>query len=885
MSQIVYEVLDGGLVTSTHPSKLRPGEMPQTINAFYYPWHSSIASPPGITVWGVVASANQEVSGLCAARFDNGSHYLVAQASGKYWLADAETDASSFASATSVTAGNQLVAVQSDNHYYVLNGSGENLVLLQDGSFRKHGLVPTSTKLQFNGLVASAFSANATGFYEYWHTEVVRFSDNSELESTFDGLARTVNVTSLATAPAFELPGQPANYRQGTHISYRIYRSEMKALENEQKYPVGTKLADVSTTDKDGVDIKPVVFVDSTSTTNTGNKTAGSNNAVVVKGVATSSLVVGGSVQACVSATGDGALWRVSATGSASAFILGRHGAVVTLYNFNPGVITGNIAGIEVVVRAAGNVASIADVWVSIGKRDDVTHGLVPFPPNAQYPQGLPTAIYTPADFLGIKPELSRIAKRKTVVETSLGVAADMTFGGQYDTWIPPEYGWPLNQFGTDFSVQLAVVFNGAAVSTDRVDVDFVRINIFYAATNAATTTGKLYDAITIAGTSAELKFGANGKPPVASTGAMFEGSLVLDDVANPGKLVWSVPGFTDYFPQDVYFNVLETGDNDTITFLGTVNDRLVCGTKGTLWRINYLPNEQDASFSRGRAASLISDKVGILRPTAACLFTNAMGLQELAFVDTNGIFATNGYTIRSLSEDLRWVGFSTGVFSSISSSIYSQVKALINDPRTQTLRLVLGNGYYTASYAPRHAKPGSGLKWAGPGDARKSSAQPSSAVVIRRNNGVWIVVYGYKANSGAVAREDSNDSSAFTPFTGGMALKTRDIFPSGVGEEASLDSLIVEGIDRGLSTNDQSPSWTASVTQLFTNDTPPPNTVLTYAGAVSQVHVSEVPCGSVNANGFRVNLSPTSVDSGMVEIHQIGFALTPYGEGETRRA
>lgn len=881
-----WEPLTQGLVTSKDPSTLDPGEFAAAAGCFYYDDIDSLCRAPALYQWAANVTGNQPVKGLVNCSFDNGNNYLVAQASGFLSIADAETDGSSFATAVSglTTTSKQLHSVQMDNRYYIMNGTDLNKVMLQDGTFRQHGLQPVSTAPISNGVLASAFSGSATGFYQYWYTEVVTFSDGQELESTYNAQPISIQVTNVATtAPSMTLPTTPANPRVGTKIRYRIYRSEAMVLASDSLYPIGRKVEDIGVVvDNNGTAIGgPIVYTDSSVSLSTGNKTA--TNQVADVGIITTHA---GNV---VNTFGGGAASNFDAllsTADAKTVIctLGASpvpgdGTILSLYGFSLGTLGSSVVGITVSIDVACTVANTATLWVSVGERN-ATSGLTPFRFPAPSKEQFLTSLYTPGTppfgFIGN----SRIALFKPISATG---KTTYTFGSATNSWIPGLFSWPVSQFGSDFEVQIGIVFNGTAVATNAVTLHSLALSVNYSGTsNDKIGDRKLYDAVIVEEDGIELKFGANGLPPIASTGTVFEGSLVTNDVANPRRVVWSTPGGPDAFPNGVYWEDLPTPDGDTITFMAQVNNRLVVGCKGSLWRINYLPNQADASFQKGRAVERISDRLGILNPKSACVFQDEQGHQSLAFVDSNGLFMTDAYAIRSMSKDIRWVSSPTGVFIAISSSIYTTVIGLLNDPGTQTLRLVISNGYYSLSYAANHIKQNGQPKWAGLNDIRFSSKQPKSACVIRRSNGVWIPVFGYDGAGGAggfIYREDANDSTILHNNTRTMTITTRDIFPTGDAGEAQLSAIILKGRARGDAFTSIEASLAASLTVTEIHEGQAANNLAVLnTAAVDGSYFSDI--GVIaNARGYRIAISFT--DTGMNEVQGLLLRLTDFGEAE----
>jgi len=894
---IVIEPISGGLVTSRTGTELVQGELQACNQVMYVPDTNALYRAPGGQLWNVVASADKGVEGLVNCRFEGDISYLVAQASGKLWTANAETSASTFASATINTSGlstaKRLVVVPFDNRNYIFNGVDNNRVMLSGGTSRAHGLYPVTQAPTNTSAAAAAFSAAATGYYEYWATESVKCDDGQELESSFAGLPVTVFVSSLATAPIIEMAGAPTNLSRAPSlaaISYNIYRSEMKTLQNDTLYPIGRRLGTATPVDNGSGSIK-AVFTDTGTTSSTGNKTAGSNDTVILTGITSA---FGGGAGSVADALSNGAdaktitITRVNA-GSFST----PHFAVLPINNFSFGTFSGNIVGISVTVTAKCSVADVADIFLVPEHRSGSTGGVDFFQPSGGragfYPNlaGGAASDYTNA--IGVAGLQGSPASKRVTIDSTTDKA--FTFGSNSDDWLPGEFAWKTSQVDSNLGFHLGIQFNAGLTTTPVVTISGLTAVIYYAGTAASTKPDqKFYDAVIIDEGGVSLRFGANGLPPKSSMGCVFEGSLLVDDIDHPGKACYSIPGSPDYMPTDVYF--VDIPANDAFTFMGTVNNRAVVATMGGLWRVNYLPNEDDASFSRGRAFERYSDTVGIINPSCACLFTNAMGQQELAFVDTNGIFATNAYSVRKLSTDLRWVGPSGSVFgNSLGGNIKNLIIALINDPRTQTLRMVKTDGtVFIGSYASKHIKQDGSLKWtkasAKYNDPGGTVHNPTAAICFRKVSGAWVVLYGQDGlvgtGGGCVVREDSTDTTTYHTLLDPAStptFTTRDIYLNGIGGEAEIGAVIINGLDRETSNSNKNIAAEITFTQKHTNAAADTASVSEVPGTVSTSPLAETGVGSVNAACFNAAVAPTT--TGMFEIIELGFRAADFGEEE----
>lgn len=1022
------EAVNGGMVTSKDPSMLQPGELAYAEMCIYTQDNDHLCRMPGVTTLDQLDVATSVV-GLTSCRFEDGTNKLMAMASATagdtyYWTANAEVNNPTFATAYGpVTLGERLVAVQYDNRHYLFNGANENLVYLKDGSFRQHGVLPSvNTELQFieyshtlnnsDPLYNKNAAVSATGYYEYWFTEVVKYPDGQEVESAFGGTPITVHVSSVAHAPIIKLPPSPANKVAYTtfnaSIVYRVYRSEAKPREDSGLlYPVGRKIQDVQWLNNDSSVPTLVRFGDvasaatSPATAIDPNSHVGTRTQKVVtdsrwwdqtpgqNATATGSTEIEGvftggatTLTGALSATGseieirfkpgathwhDGVIAGTT-TGSwanVNNIFLNNKTLMPRQYmfavkDFGITPFSGNIAGISVDVETYASTANIADIYVmpcvfdgsgvpkkiparGIGTAiaPEMLGGILPGRTDGPLvgdiytaANGLDvnTALYTQrvqtitpsgtgafATFVGNRTAFDKLraandyVQQKQVVNTTgstlrFGIGnPDFGVSSSNNAFLITPHTWDLTDFNAEFGVQIAVRFRETAQRNDKVFIKSVKLAVHYTASSSGNaTTTKYYDAVTLEVAGTQVSYGANGKPPIASTGAMFEGSLVTDAKGEPNKLYYSVPGYPDYFPNNVYWFKLPGVHNDRITYIGTINGRLVVGTRGNLWRINYLPSQDDASFQRGQAIDLISDSVGIVNPASACAFTNPNGQLELAFVDANGVYSTDGYSVRKLSQDLLWVGNNGVVPTNVAASnnIYTYICGLINDPRTQTLRLLTSKRTFIGSYAAIHAKQGGGLKWTTSTVYNRATVSGSDYIAfpncihsLRRANGTWLVTYGMAQGQtligapasvtgigGTVLREDSNDTTTFSqPFGYSSVdfpyIKTRAISPNGPGSELAVDGLCLHGFKQTtLGGNPTSLGCSVTANMSFTNA--PPSTSSTTLPSVANAKANYA--GIDGVNGEEVQFTIQMSDRNMFELHGIIMDASDFGEVDT---
>lgn len=911
MSKFLTEPFNGGIVTAREPVNLQPGELTDALNCCYYPYSDLLCRAPGQTVISDdITGSTRTINGMVQARFEDGANYLLAEvtgsgpSNGKILYSDITNGIDSFAELitgrtsayTDTSVLGTLNSVQYDNRHYLFNGVDLNRVVLKDLTTREHGLKPVTGPLTLIGTTGSTFTATVTGYYQYWATEILKFSDGQELESTVSTLIPLkVLVSSTTAAPDIKLP-TPANRQSSGStpiaVGFRIYRSEAMATINESLFPVGKRMVDISTTDKAGAAIPDLHWVDSRSLATSLTVAAGSNDVMCyyletgAGGTApVTSFVPGGSTIAGeVAAAGGNAVRFTRGVTRSGGNALPPPNAF-TLFNFPfTSAITGNISGIEVVIKAKSLSANIVTLGVTLGHRLAANRLNAITAPGIILRPG-----FTSISPVGITGETNdqwqigmydnrAIAKTATVLAT--GTYDPLTFGSSTNPWLPSSLKWLASDFITDFSVQIQLQWGLGGLVTDWVEIDQVSLVIHYLGVADQVTDFKIYDYVQVD----EVTYGANGRPPVASVGTVYEGSLVTDSKDAPRRLNWSVPGKPDYFPTDVYWLDLPVHTNDRITCIETINNRLVVGTSGSLWRINYLPNEDDASFARGRAIEEISTRRGPLHSKAFCKWTTNEGREELAFIDNNGVFSTDGYSIRSILDDLKWTTIGNAPSVAGIAPVSTKAIGLLNDPATSTLRIVIGAGSicWIGSYAARHQKNGQ-PKWTRVAITVPAGRLVRSAAMLRTNGGAWFVVYGTNgvggATGGQLSREDSTDTALYTDNGVHMTVTTRDIYPDGESGDAQLVGLTLSGrqLFAGITTNPASLGGTISIIELHEGaaetSVAGPITISTAGGCT----LAEIGA-SANARGFRYGITLT--DTGMNQLNTLTQEFNSFSPG-----
>lgn len=763
----VTEPLSKGLVTSRDPALLQPGELTDIRNAWYLPGSQALQRVSGRAFYGSASAASASVPGLRDIRFDNGDGYLVAMvtgASAKYRYAPIATTGTFTDLVTLGSAGTQLEAVHYRNRYFLFNGvasgttsaTGSNLVVYLSAtatgtapSTRQNGMRAVTAGPFITTTAAGSFSQSITGYYQYWTTEVARLTQDGVplvLESTFVGNPTTVLVGSTATMPVLQQP-LPLNTIT-TH--WRIYRSPKMDAAGDSQFPNGFMIGELATA--------AGFFSDTSAASNTGYLFPSAFNTT-------------GQYFSFVSASSmgadDGAVARVTAGAAGTNFA--GHGT----YGYALG-FSGALRGIEVEVQcyiasghtSQGGTFTNGMVGVTLGRRD------------------------SDGGFVG--GAASAPGKSAIITATGAGAPQTVLFGSPTDRWFPVNApGFADTQFDGNFMAMVGCpLFNGLGA---LLAIDYVKLKIYYAASFDSTVQ---FPTVVYTFGDITSQVGKNGQPPSSSTGAIYQGCLVVNDVANPNLIRFSFPDDIESFPESYYVPFDELPGSDAIRCIKVVNSRLIIMADRAVWRLNYLPSERDASFDREKCKEPISGTYGCLNAMCACIYSPDGKTEKLAFVSNVGIHSTDGYEFETLTHKLDW----RAMFPAGATAI-----ALINDSEKKLLRFYFRNDSFDAnetylcltfSYAPDHAVE-DGLKCGGFMHVRNTDAGggfvPLESVwSVPRANGDTSVYLGYggasaAAGAGCVFLETgttipSNDAS--------FKWSSRRFYLAGFGNEWRLNDL-----------------------------------------------------------------------------------------------
>jgi len=466
--------------------------------------------------------------------------------------------------------------------------------------------------------------------------------------------------------------------------------------------------------------------------------------------------------------------------------------------------------------------------------------------------------------------------KHAAFVTTSLtGGSSIISVGGPSEAW---GVSWSPADFTDDALPGVAtdpttdtfgvvLVKSGAAVDITHY-IDGVRVTI-YAGSDSITLTGDPFRTIVITdqiGTSTDA--GARGEPPIATTGDIIDGMVVLNDVNSENSIVASLPGDMDAFPAG-YRLPLESRDNDKVTLIRRYGTGGIIGCQNTMKRLNYFPTEKDADFTRGRCFEDIATDHGAVGPMAATLLDLPGRGSVLAYLSYNGLHWTDAITTSILNEDLDWGTLiePTLIHRSV-LRVYPKLYllALYYVPLAGTrLTKVM---YF--SYHPIHIKPNFKLPAVGPVSCISGSA---TSILIQ---GTPCLFTGHGTN-GTVYQEDSG--TTFIPGeVSTPTIRTRSYYLAELGFEGIIQRFFLVADASGNSTTG---GFTGTLYRQNQGEAMTSIDVLTAAntaiGGVIELFPENV--GEV----FNFTISKSVAQSTSLRLHYIGFeatALTTDGNG-----
>lgn len=709
--KVLRELLDQGLVTARDPILLAPGELQRADECYYKDNNPALVTVPGRTTFGTTQNGGV---GLAHMGIDGAADQILALSGDTLYAASFTGTTGTLAGVASglTTDGATLSVVQDGPDAYVLTGVNANQRLTwADGAVqvRAQGLQPVASAPTVTVLGSGTWSSSpflGNGVYWFLSTEVLHPGEDDELESTF------------LASPAF---GSITSY---TNQSIQVtFPAQVNANATHRYLYIAERQADTTS--------EPSLLL--------YRRTQGPID------MATTSVTLTGTLAT------DG-----PRSPGFAADVTGQ-----TAWTDRDNVLTDNgmVATCDVtttadrVVMELGNFAISPGLNGAAGLQVTVV-GSYTTDSGASY-KGLTVEMYQAGVFT---------ARRKVPLTTA---NAAWTVGGVADLWGTT---WDAGDLADGiFSLRLVAVGTGIAGATHTISVDHVRVTTTLGG-NFVLVTGDAFPAVSLQPAfGPPIAFPAYGPPPKSTTGDVFNGCLVLNDVNDPNSVKYSLPGKPEYFPAPYAMDVQDA----TVTCIRRMGSTLIVGTLERIKRLTFLPFETDVFFDTGSAWEDVTRDHGMPGPQCATTVTLPDRGLVLAYVTTQGMSATDGLTCWPLTNDLDWA--TTVTPTSLSGAV------LVNYPALHLLILYYPETGQTENtkalyfhYHASHLKDGGALTVTGPVTVAAVGATVATLTCCPK-------LFTLSAD-GTVSLEDQGQS-AVPPL-----VRTRRIAMNYPGGEAKID-------------------------------------------------------------------------------------------------
>jgi hypothetical protein len=303
------------------------------------------------------------------------------------------------------------------------------------------------------------------------------------------------------------------------------------------------------------------------------------------------------------------------------------------------------------------------------------------------------------------------------------------------------------------------------------------------------------------------------------------------------------------------------------------LNDKPIIGMLGQVYRMNYLPSEDDAIFSRGIAKEPISIDAGIVGPDAACLFTGADGRTRLAFLSLRGLMQSDGRISVPATEDIDW--------SAILNSANLSKAKLENKPDKWELVLYYAdtasgvNKRLHFNYHPKHLK-GPYLKVSGPVIATTATSDYTTGTAVLQTDTGYTLYTAF--SNGDVYYDD--DAAKIIPDGAGSTIRkpfirTRTMYEAGMGGEWRLSDVLVDQTG-------QSSSMTMSLTPYVrkVGAAESAATAKTFTTALTGLSIATF---NISSGGIALELTDVNDTGNKFSINQLILTGEDFGKQEAR--
>jgi len=329
---------------------------------------------------------------------------------------------------------------------------------------------------------------------------------------------------------------------------------------------------------------------------------------------------------------------------------------------------------------------------------------------------------------------------------------------------------WALMSSSADGTFPVGAEVGEAEVAVNFIDDDRT-------GTDPAIPGGELYELVSVSLVGITTVVPRNGAAPKATTGDVFEETLMTNDVANPSHLRWSFPTVPDAWPAT---NVIKFNDKerDVVRIVVRMGQFALIVLRSGLYRIDTLPQANDSVFATERVKAKIDGAFGCVSSKAGVLFSFGDGLR-FAYVSHYGILVTDGSRWDVLTDDIDWEAL-------VEVSKLSLAR-LVNNRRLYRLELtyvpkggLLPSKMLFLHYHPSHAKTG------GAGGLRAKVTGP----INRDANGLWVTQINEIAhvfsgnNDGRIYVHDQGNTEPTAQGGIKFEILTGDQYANNVGGE-----------------------------------------------------------------------------------------------------
>lgn len=226
------------------------------------------------------------------------------------------------------------------------------------------------------------------------------------------------------------------------------------------------------------------------------------------------------------------------------------------------------------------------------------------------------------------------------------------SLGGSLDTWAPSTTWVATDVVRTDASNTLRLV---VLENWNHTYIDYITLKVYFTGQNI-NKNGRFLRTITYRSQIGDVvtDSAAMNLSSAPSTGDVFQGKMVFNDTQNESRIVYSLPGYPEYFPIP-YQMTFNSRLKDRIRVIRRVGQVLVVGMQSSVKRVNYLPDESDTSFQEGLAHEDLATDHGMVGPLGVAHFDLPNSGTVLAYVAFDGLRVTDGMVTRFLCLDLDW--------------------------------------------------------------------------------------------------------------------------------------------------------------------------------------------------------------------------------------